>query len=348
MPHFVETADRFIRSGQDFVLATIVSRQGSTPRTAGTRMIVTRASRGVGTIGGGLLEARVMKQAAQVLAAHRSELMPFDLSHTEVAAMDMICGGRVEVLLEYIGPSDPAAAVMTSWREALAAAEPCSFLTVVRFSDRKVDAIDHCLAHAGRVIRGAFPLDPLALEELTRVGRCGLRTVFLADAMIIVDPAATADTVHLFGAGHVARPTAHLAAFAGFRVQVVDDREEFADRARFPEAEEVRVAESFESVLTGTALDRNAYVVIVTRGHMYDQTVLMQALRTQAGYIGMIGSRRKRDHIFDSLLKQGFTKEDLKRVHSPIGLDIGAETPEELAISIVAELVQARAWNRSA
>ena len=166
--------------------------------------------------------------------------------------------------------------------------------------------------------------------------------------MVVIDPLRKEETVYLFGAGHVAQPTARLAAFVGFRVRVVDDRAEFANADRFPEAEEVRVATDFDSALKGIAVDRSGFIVIVTRGHLHDKTVLMQALRTEAAYIGMIGSRRKRDHIFNALLKQGFTENDLKRVHSPIGLDIGAETPEEIALSIVAELVKARAQGRCA
>jgi xanthine dehydrogenase accessory factor len=164
--------------------------------------------------------------------------------------------------------------------------------------------------------------------------------------LILIEPVLPAETVFLFGAGHVAQPTARLAAFVGFRVRVVDDRAEFANAERFPEAEEIRVVTDFASALKGAAIDRSAFIVIVTRGHMHDKTVLTQALRTEAAYIGMIGSRRKRDHIFNELLKQGFTQADLNRVHSPIGLDIGAETPEEIALSIVAEMTQARAQKR--
>ncbi|MGB8427741.1 MAG: XdhC family protein, partial [Desulfobacterales bacterium] len=124
------------------------------------------------------------------------------------------------------------------------------------------------------------------------------------------------------------------------------DRAEFANADRFPEADEIRVATDFASALDGRAIDRSAYIVIVTRGHLHDQTVLRQALHTPAAYIGMIGSRSKRDKIFSTLLREGFTDDDLKRVHAPIGLDIGAETPEEIALSIVAELVQVRAQKR--
>jgi len=350
MNSIAEMAGRLLDDRQEFILATIVSRHGSTPRTAGTRMIICGDGRAMGTIGGGLLEARVVQKAAEVLSSRRPVVLPFDMTHSELAAMDMICGGQLEVLLEFISPSGPTAVVFKRWREALSVAEPCLFLAVLQFSGRQVDRIDHCLVKAGQVVCGDCPLKPPALQELVcaHSGATCLRTVALEDAMIVIDPVLKAETVYLFGAGHVAQPTARLAIFAGFRVRVVDDRSEFANAERFPAAEEVRVATDFDSALKGFAIDRSAFIVIVTRGHMHDKTVLMQALRTEAAYIGMIGSRRKRNHIFNALLKQGFTETDLKRVHSPIGLDIGAETPEEIALSIVAELVQARARGRRA
>ena len=126
------------------------------------------------------------------------------------------------------------------------------------------------------------------------------------------------------------------------RVAAVDDRPEFADQTRFPGAKEVLI-EPFEGVMEKLPINESAYVVIVTRGHIHDKIVLGQALKTEAKYVGMIGSRRKRDIIYQKLLEEGFTKKDIDRVYSPIGLDIGAETPEEIAVSIVAELIKVRA-----
>ena len=350
MNSIAEIAGRLLDDRQEFVLATIVSRHGSTPRTAGTRMIICGDGRAMGTIGGGLLEARVVQKAGEVLSLKRPMVIPFDMTHSEVAAMDMICGGKLEVLLEFIGLGSPAAIVFKCWRELLCTPEPCLFLTVLRFAGENVEGIDHCLLKNQRVVCGDLPLAPATVEKLIRDhgGATCLRTVTLGESLILIEPVLPAETVFLFGAGHVAQPTARLAAFVGFRVRVVDDRAEFANAERFPEAEEVRVATDFDSALKGFAIDRSAFIVIVTRGHLHDKTVLMQALRTEAAYIGMIGSRRKRDHIFNALLKQGFTEADLKRVHSPIGLDIDAETPEEIALSIVAELVHARAQGRRA
>jgi xanthine dehydrogenase accessory factor len=145
------------------------------------------------------------------------------------------------------------------------------------------------------------------------------------------------------GAGHVSLATAQVARLAGFRVQVVDDRAEFAHPDRFPHAESVAAVDDFENALAGRDLGPDDYVVIVTRGHRHDREVLAQALKTKAGYIGMIGSSRKRRAIYEALLAEGFTQNDLDRVYSPIGLSIGAQTPEEIGISIVAQLVQVRA-----
>ncbi|MCU0603016.1 MAG: XdhC family protein [Desulfobacterales bacterium] len=343
-----ETAGRLLDDQHPFVLATIVNREGSAPRTAGTRMIVAADGRAVGTIGGGLLEARVVAAAGEVLTTRQPRIIPFDMTPSEQATMDMICGGRLEVLMEPIDPRSPAAVVLTAWREVQRRPDPYLFLTVLRYADGNVAAVDHCLLKDATVVCGDLPFGAATIEMLVlnHSGSTGLRTVALGESLVLIDPVLPPETVFLFGAGHVAQPTARLAAFAGFCVRVVDDRSDFANAERFPEAQDVRVVADFDSASKGLAIDRGAFVVIVTRGHLHDKTVLMQALRTEAAYIGMIGSRRKRDHIFNALLKQGVTQAELQRVHSPIGIDIGAETPEEIALSIVAELVQVRARRR--
>jgi xanthine dehydrogenase accessory factor len=343
-----QTAARLLDEGRAFVLATIVSRHGSTPRTAGTRMIVTADGRIRGTIGGGLVEANVIEAAGGVLQSKRPLLMPFDLTRSEVAAMDMICGGRLEVLLECVTPGSPAAGVLRGWRDAIGRREACQVVTVIRFEGAAVADTDHLLIQDRRVVVGGRSLPDEALERILDAGEgaAGLRSVALGGDLVVVETVLPGEIVYLFGAGHVAHPTSRLAALAGFRVVVVDDRPEFANRERFPDAEEVRVVPDFGVALNGCRHDPEAFVVILTRGHLHDKTVLAQALRTDAGYIGMIGSRRKRDQIYAALGQEGFTEADLQRVSSPIGLPIGAETPEEIAFSIVAELIQVRARRR--
>jgi xanthine/CO dehydrogenase XdhC/CoxF family maturation factor len=148
-------------------------------------------------------------------------------------------------------------------------------------------------------------------------------------------------TVFLFGAGHVSRPLCHLAKMTGFRVVVIDDREEFPTKARFPEADEW-VVRSFEAGLNELPLIPHSYVVIITRGHLHDHQILRQVLKKPLGYLGMIGSRRKTEIICEALRREGFSEGEIKTIHAPIGLAINAQTPEEIAISIIAEMIQVR------
>lgn len=313
-------------------------------------MIVSEDGGAVGTVGGGLLEAQVLATAKRVLCSGVPVLMSFDMTHSDAAGMGMICGGRAEVLLEVISPESVSAQVFEGWSRASTTSEPAYFLTRVRTHGGEVTGITHALLQQERPVCGELDLAPQALSEILRESNrlSRLRTIGLEDGLLVIEPILSRDTVFVFGAGHVAQPTVRLAKMVGFRVVVIDDRPEFADDGRFPDADETRVIPSFDAAFKGLAVDHTCYIVIVTRGHLHDRTVLTLALRTAAAYIGMIGSRRKRDHIFDSLRKEGFTSDDLKRVCSPIGLDIGAESCEEIGVSIVAELVQARARRRQA
>jgi xanthine dehydrogenase accessory factor len=156
-------------------------------------------------------------------------------------------------------------------------------------------------------------------------------------------PLAPQPAVFIFGAGHVSRPTAQVARIAGFRTVVLDDRAEFANRERFPDADAVLVPPSLDRALEGLEVGEADSLVIVTRGHLHDKTVLAAALKTPARYVGMIGSTRKRDAVYAALREEGVADAAIARCHCPIGLAIGARTPEEIAVSIVAELVQCRA-----
>ena len=163
------------------------------------------------------------------------------------------------------------------------------------------------------------------------------------DQRFLIEALSRKPTVYLYGAGHVSQEVARLTQRVDFRTVILDDRKEFANRQRFEAADNIILLQNFAQALAGVEIDADSYVVIVTRGHQHDKLVLEQALKTEAGYIGMIGSRRKRNAIYQALAKQGFTRKDLDRVHSPIGIEIEAETPQEIAVSIVAELIAVRA-----
>jgi xanthine dehydrogenase accessory factor len=158
-----------------------------------------------------------------------------------------------------------------------------------------------------------------------------------------IQPLEAPDRVYIFGAGHVGEAFAPICAHVGFIPVVIDDRKEFANKDRFPAAEKVLVIDAYENCLRDIKVDNSSYIVIVTRGHAHDQTVLSHALKTDAAYIGMIGSKRKKHETYAALRDQGYSDTDLNRVHCPVGLDIGAQTPAEIAVSIVAEMIAVRA-----
>ncbi len=158
---------------------------------------------------------------------------------------------------------------------------------------------------------------------------------------VFVEPILSQPTLYIFGAGHISFFISRIGKMLGFRVSVIDDREDFANERRFPEADEV-VSEEFDAVFPRLKINRSGYIVIVTRGHLSDEKVLEWAVGTEAAYIGMIGSRKKNKTVFANLMALGVSKEALDKVYAPIGLDIGGETPEEIALSIGAQLVQVR------
>ena len=167
------------------------------------------------------------------------------------------------------------------------------------------------------------------------LGVCG------GDLDVFIDVIAPQLTLLLIGAGHVAVPLAELARFAGFRTVVFDDRAEYANRGRFPQAEEIQV-EDFEAGLKTLDITPNTWIVIATRSHESDAAALKAVVGSPAAYIGMLGSRRKVSLTFQSLQEQGVGEEQLARVYAPVGLDLGADTPEEIALSIMAEMIMLR------
>ncbi|MFB3917689.1 MAG: XdhC family protein [Terriglobales bacterium] len=164
---------------------------------------------------------------------------------------------------------------------------------------------------------------------------------------IFVEPVLPVSVLYLFGAGHIARNVYKIARIAGFEVVVVDDRENYANRERFPEASEI-FADDFERITAQLAPGESAFIVIVTRGHRDDMRVLRWAVETPARYIGMIGSKRKVLSIYRELEQQGVPPERFERVHAPVGLEIGAVTPEEIAVAIVAEMIAVRRGREAA
>lgn len=337
--------------GRDICLATIINQIGSAPRAMGVSFLVRADGSIEGTIGGGRLEGEVIQEARRALPAGESRLMHFRLKGEDVAQTDMICGGDVDVYLEPIKADDQAAArIYAAAARVAARGGKALLLTPIQPGPLPSLAGRKLLLIPGEQPVGGLDQMPgiaaeLNPEELASQGKPGIWMQTLPSGGkldLFLEPIRSEPVVYIFGGGHVSQHLAKLIKMVDFRLVVADDRPEFANQERFPQADEIWTGD-FQKMLAEKKIDRNAYVVIVTRGHIFDKEVLDRALDWDTVYLGMIGSRRKRALIYKALEESGRTREQLEAVHSPIGLDIGAETPEEIAVAIVAELIQVRA-----
>lgn len=326
MKAFVRSLCELFENDEPLVLATVVESTGSTPRSSGAKMAVRSGGSILGTVGGGLVEAMACKKAQGMLQSGEengsARLVFVDMTQELAANSDMICGGGLSVLLEMVRPGQPCARAYAELDTLLRKGSPATLQT--RFEQgEQLRAVDHALT----------------TDEIGTTQPAWERG---ENEMRLTEPFIPPASLYIFGAGHVSLFTARVCAMIGLRTVVLDDRADFANRLRFPEADEVVVLPSFEGCCNGLDISESSCIIIVTRGHLHDRNVLAEALKTKAGYIGMIGSRSKRDKIYDSLLENGFTRQDLDRCHCPIGLPIGGRTPEEIAVSIAGELIQVR------
>ena len=334
-----------LNDGEDLVLVTISSQSGSTPRLAGAKMIIHRDGRIAGTIGGGLVEAQAMKEAPKCFACGHSMRRAFDLSNGDAAVTDMICGGKMELFLEFIRADEGNREAFQDLHAAMASGRRAALVCPL---DADSGHQRFVIDHKGRTSHDDLPEELLAAVRQIRSSTSGCTLIDYKDREYLVSYFAVGGNLFLIGAGHVAACTAEAAVRVGFRVIVMDDRNQFANRDRFPLADEIKVLPSFAGCFEGYDIDGDSYLVIVTRGHMHDLEVLEQALQTKAGYIGMIGSRKKRNALYANLMDKGIKETQLEQVRCPIGMAIEADTPEEIAVSIVGELIYQRATGRKA
>ena len=334
-----------LEDGEALVQATIIKHAGSTPRSVGSRMFVRRDGSVIGSIGGGLVEFEMQKLAREIFTTGKARIETVDLSGEDAATTDkMICGGRLELLLEYLSAEPEESRAFRKLVTALQEGKKGYLIKALDTKGDSVSEMERCLVRRDSVVLGSFTGPESWIPVLTGEAdrkKCPV-IASVEGKRFFVEPTFLPGTVYLFGAGHVSRPVAELATTVDFQTVILDDRSDFANKERFPGADRIIVIPSYENLFSGLDIDRDSYLVIVTRGHMHDKTVLEQSLRTKAGYIGMIGSKRKQHLLYEELQGKGFTADDLKRVHNPIGLDIHAETPEEIAVSIVAQLIMVR------
>ncbi|MEA4964533.1 MAG: XdhC family protein [Oscillospiraceae bacterium] len=335
MESLMNVVKKRILAGEPVEICQILESDGSSPRGAGAKMAVFQGGSISGTVGGGSVELETIRLSQELLKTGGSLLRRFYLYPNRVSDLGMICGGEVLILLQFLPANSPAALEFLTY---LCESEQrcCNAWLILLLRDGAL--CDYGVFHDEDGFRFLKTCDEAKLCPL-------LQTVpVLQQGMISVytEPICRRGALYLFGGGHVGQALVPVLAPLGFRVVVLEDRPALSVRERFPLAHDVLLCD-FSNLSKVVTVTKDDYCVVMTPGHQSDRLVLSQVLRTEAPYIGCIGSRKKIAKTNELLQAEGFSQADCDRVHSPIGLPIGAVTPEEIAISVAAELIAFRA-----
>lgn len=327
-------------------LGTLVAAKGTTPKKEGAKVWVGEGGRIHGSVTiGGCVDARVVQEAEAVLATRRPRLISLSLGDEDAWEIGLTCGGAVDVLVEPVdlaADDDPVVASYASVRAEASAGR--ASIVVVPLDGRRGRLV--VLANATRVgTLGDAALENAAATRATEVLRLGVSRVeavpgSAGDVSLFFEHHGPPGTLVLVGATQVAMTLAVLARELGFRTVVIDGRERLATRERFPSADELRVGMPSDLVAEVPTSSVTAFV-LVAHDYKYELPVLRHVLRSDTGYVGMLGSSRRGAAVKALLAEEGFTSEELARIHTPIGLDIGAQSASEIALSILAEVVAA-------
>jgi xanthine dehydrogenase accessory factor len=356
-----------LEQGRELVYCSVVETRGSTPQKAGAAMLVFPDGGQSGTLGGGCVEAEVKQRALRVLNEGGGDpsVLTFCLDDNYGWDDGLICGGRMSILAHPVTPrsqtpvweravgsgSDSRPSVFSYYRrfrQLVEGGEGCTEAVVLDEKATGVPAGSRFLLDAsGRVLQQLAPrLPELLSRNLVAVQT---RPRPYAQKGIAYLPILPRITLLIVGGGHVGQAVARLASEVDFEVWVLDDRERYASVERFPTAQRRMVGDIGAKLkeLTQSDITPSVYALIVTRGHAHDEEALYHLAGTPAGYVGMIGSKRKIKLIYEDLLARGVSPEALERVHAPLGFAIGSQTVPEIAISIVAELIACRNLGRT-
>lgn len=334
MKSFFLCLEKLLAKKQDVVLVTVVASSGSTPRGTGARMLVTSTGRVCGTIGGGAVEHLSEQLAMDALRFRCSTMKSFDLTRNQIEDLGMVCGGAVTVYYHFIpGESKNIQALAGRAVELLSQNRDLWLITNMRPGSEAIGIYSP--------EEGLWGMDApeMILKQFVSANKNRMIENYFIERI------AVAGRVLIFGCGHVSQALVPILSYIGFRCVAMDDRPTFANRELFNADVEVKLVD-FERLSEYINVSAEDYVVIMTRGHRFDAAIQSQMLRTSARYIGVIGSAKKKIAVDHSLMDQGFTLGDIERIISPIGLDIKAETPAEIAVSIAGQLIRLRAESR--
>ncbi len=347
MRDLLPTVDRWCRAGRAVVLARVVELEGSGPRAPGAAMAVADDGEVVGSVSGGCVEGAVVTAALDLLATGDRRLVQFGYSDDDAFAVGLTCGGTVSIFLEPALPDD----VFGVLHDALASGEPSALATVVEGpgcgdkllvvegrppTGRLGDPDLHRVVH--RLADGALASGRTATLRLGDHGQANEETV-----TVFVEAFAPPPRLVIFGAVDFTGALVRVAKVLGYHVVVCDAREVFATRERFPEADDVVVDWPHRYLAgVGPSLGARDAVCVLTHDPKFDVPAIAAALDTRVGYLGAMGSRRTTDERTARLRAEGVDAVQLRRLHAPIGLDVGARTPEETAVAICAEIIAQR------
>jgi xanthine dehydrogenase accessory factor len=330
-----------IRHEKSVAFTALVETRGSTPQKAGATMLVFPDGSQTGTLGGGCVEAEVKRKALRLVDEGKRDILTFHLDSNYGWDDGLICGGRMTMLIDPVRPEDDVSYFETL-SELIEADYGCT--EAVLLDPEKAAggaAADRFLIdHNGDVvaIRGSRDI-PKALHDNLRPLSQRPRPYVACGISYL--PRLKRCRLLIVGGGHVGQKVAELAAETDFDIWVVDDREQYCNTDRFPQAKRL-IVNTIDTALSGLDVDENTFCIIVTRGHNHDEEALYHLAETQARYVGMIGSKRKIKLIFEDLLKEGISRQALEKIRAPLGIHIGSQSVPEIAVSIVAELIAFR------
>jgi xanthine dehydrogenase accessory factor len=320
----------------DFALVTVIDARGSVPRHPGSKMLVRDGAVYLGTVGGGKGEARAIAKAKECIEGKKVAQLTLEFQGTEVEGQDMICGGTARILIEYISDREP-------YRIAFKKLEQGERTLIAKalggHSEDPTKAVTiTVLNEKGIPVYGSLPSSIRSdTEHFLDTGR----PAFLEEENVFFDPVFPEEKLLILGGGYVGQAVASLAARLDFKITVADDRNEFSAAGRFPAGVQT-LCGNYTEMIGKFPFDSATYVVMVTRGHLTDLECVRAVLRQRYRYAGFIGSERKAKLLREQLRSDGFDQEKIDGLHAPIGLAIKAETPEELAVSILAQLIAVR------
>ncbi|MEU3838765.1 XdhC/CoxI family protein [Streptomyces sp. NPDC028635] len=352
MLDIAEELDRWMRQGREFAVATLVATNGSSPRQPGAALAVDSDGTAIGSVSGGCVEGAVYELCREALTDGRNTLESFGHSDEDAFAVGLTCGGVIDILVTPVLAHSPARAVLAA---ACADAAQGSAAALVRVTEGPPALLGRALlvrpdgSYEGGL--GGHPgLDRSAAGEahaMLDAGRTG-SVVVGGDGSrcgqpltLLVESSVPAPRMIVFGAIDFASALVRIGKFLGYHVTVCDARPVFATKERFPEADEI-VVDWPHRYLEATRLDSRAVLCVLTHDAKFDIPLLKRALKLPVAYIGAMGSRRTHLERNERLREAGVTELELARLRSPIGLDLGARTPEETALSITAEIVAVR------